>query len=56
MYVTLVRPILDYASVVVDGCISLDTEKLQKVQLNAARTIVTGLPIFSIKRIYRTTF
>ena len=36
---------LVYASVVWDGCSKQDAEKLEKVQLNAAR-IVTGLPIF----------
>ena len=48
MYVTFVRPILEYASVVWDGCSSAEIEKLEKVQLHAAR-IVTGLPIFAFK-------
>ena len=48
MYVTFVRPILEYASVVWDGCSSAEIEKLEKVQLHAAR-IVTGLPIFASK-------
>ena len=42
MYVTFVRLILEYASVVWDGCSILDTDKLEKVQLYVAR-IVTGL-------------
>ena len=46
MYVTFVRPIL--ASLVWDGCSILDTEKLEKVQLYAAR-IVTDLPILASK-------
>ena len=45
MYVTFVRPLLEYASVVWDGCSILDTDKLEKVQLYAAR-IVAGLPFF----------
>ena len=48
MYVTFVRPLLEYASVVWDGCSILDTDKLEKVQLNAVR-IVTGLPILASK-------
>ena len=46
MYVTFVRPVL--ASLVWDGCSILDTEKLEKVQLYAAR-IVTDLPILASK-------
>lgn len=46
MYITFVRPILEYASVVWDGCSQYDIDKLGKVQLNTAR-IVTGLPIIA---------
>lgn len=46
LYITFVRPILEYASVVWDGCSSAEIEKLEKVQLHAAR-IVTGLPILA---------
>ena len=48
MYVTFVRPLLEYASVVCDGCSILDTDKLEKVQLYAER-IETGLPILASK-------
>jgi hypothetical protein len=48
LYVTFVRPLLEYASVVWDGCSSAKIEKLEKEQLHAAR-IVTGLPIFASK-------
>ena len=48
MYVTFVRPLLEYASVVLDGGSILDTDKLKKVQLYAAG-IVTGLPILALK-------
>ena len=46
MYVTFVRPILEYASVVWDGCLISDTDKFENVQLYAAR-IVTVLPILA---------
>ena len=53
MYVTFVRPILEYASVVWDGCSISDTEKLEKVQLRVyAARIVTGLPILALKNRY----
>jgi hypothetical protein len=43
-YLTFIRPTLEYASTVWDGCSDID--KLEKVQLCAAR-IVTGLPIIA---------
>ena len=48
MYVTFVRPLLEYVSVVWDGCSIFDSDKLEKVQLYAVR-IVTGLPILASK-------
>lgn len=34
MYITFIRPVLEYASVVWDGCNMFDMERLEKVQLN----------------------
>ena len=48
MYVTFIRSLLEYATVVLDGCSILDTDKLEKVQLYAAR-IVTGVPNLALK-------
>jgi hypothetical protein len=42
LYTTFITPSLEYASEVWDGCSNKDSEKLQKLQLAAAR-IVTGL-------------
>lgn len=46
MYMTFIRPLIEYCSVVWDGYLLQDVEKLEKVQLCAAR-IITGLPILS---------
>ena len=46
VYCTYIRPLLEYASEVWDGCTQADCTRLEQVQLNAAR-IVTGLPIFA---------
>lgn len=46
LYITFVRTILEYASVVWDSCSSAEIEKLEKVQLHAVRTF-TGLPILA---------
>ena len=52
LYLTYIRPILEYACEVWDNCGIVYTNKLENVQLEAAR-IITGLPIFTKKeRIY----
>ena len=48
LYLTYIRPVLEYASEVWDGCSVTDANRLEQIQLNAAR-IVTGLPIFATK-------
>ena len=42
MYLTFIRPLLEYAGEVWDNCTLADSERLEKNQLEAAR-IVTGL-------------
>ena len=55
MYLTFIRSVLEYASEVWDNCGQLNSDRLEKVQLEAAR-IVTGLPSFaSIHSIYIET-
>ena len=49
LHCTFIRPLLEYACEVWDGCNLSDTNRLEQVQLNAAR-IVTGLPVFSSLR------
>ena len=53
IYLVYIRPILEYACEVWDNCGSNNSEKLEKLQLDAAR-IITGLPIFcKIDKIYK---
>ena len=55
VYCTYIRPLLEYASEVWDGCNQAESRRLEQVQLNAAR-IVTGLPIFaSLNSLYYET-
>ena len=49
LYCTYIHPLLEYASEVRNGCNLSDTNRLEQVQLNAAR-IVTVLPVFSSVR------
>ena len=52
MYIVFIRPLLEYAAVVWDGCSQSEVEGVEKVQLCAART-VTGLhvPIIASKNL-----
>ncbi|MEW8548488.1 MAG: reverse transcriptase family protein [Candidatus Thiodiazotropha sp.] len=55
LYCVYIRPLLEYASEVWDGCSQIDSDRLEQVQLNAAR-IVTGLPMFaSLNSLYLET-
>jgi hypothetical protein len=55
MYLTFIRPILEYAGEVWDNCTLADSERLETIQLEAAR-IVTGLTSYaSILSIYKET-
>ena len=46
IYLTFIRPHLEYACEVWDGCFNREIDKLEKIQLEAAR-IVTGLTKFA---------
>ena len=53
IYISLMRPMLEYASVVWDGCNLYDKQNLEKLQYESAR-IVTGLTkSVSIERLLR---
>ncbi|PJE77717.1 hypothetical protein CI610_03355 [invertebrate metagenome] len=49
IYRVFVLPVLEYACEVWDGCSLADVNKLEQVQLEAAR-IITGMPSFSSKQ------
>jgi hypothetical protein len=48
IYLTFIRPVLEYACEVWDGCYERDIEKLEKNTIRSAR-IVTGLTKFASK-------
>ena len=53
IYFTFIRPILEYSSEVWDNCGQVNSDRLEKLQLEAAR-IVTGLTCYtSLDSIYR---
>ena len=53
MYMSYLLPVVEYASVVWDGCSEQDSQTLQKIQNKAAR-IVTGLTrSVSLENLYK---
>jgi hypothetical protein len=55
IYLVFIRPILEYASEIWDNCGQTNCNRLEKIQIEAAR-IVTGLSIYaSIDSIYKKT-
>lgn len=48
IYLTFIRPIMEYACELWSGCSQDDSDKLDKLQMEAGR-IVTGLPLFASK-------
>ena len=55
LYCNYIRPLLEYASEVWDGCTQTDANRLEQIQLTAAR-IVTGFPVFaSLNSLYLET-
>ena len=55
MYLIFIRPLLEYAGEVWDNCTLADSERLEKIQLEAA-CIVTSLTSYaSILSIYKET-
>ena len=52
MYLSFIRPLLEYADVLYDGCSNENETRIEKVQLEAA-TLVSGLTSTSTNRIYQ---
>ena len=48
IYLAYILPLLEYACELWDGCSIINTDKLEKLQLEAAR-IITGLPRYASK-------
>ena len=55
IYLTFIRPILEYADVVWDNKILLLINKLENVQIEAARIVTGGTRLVSINSLYKET-
>ena len=55
MYFSFIRPILEYGSVLLTNCGSVNAEKLEKVQLQAARIVTEALQPTQLEQLYKET-
>ena len=55
IYVTFIRPILEYADVVQDNKTLFLVNKLENVQIGAARIVTGGTRLVSINSLYKET-
>ena len=51
IYLSYILPLLEYSCELWDGCCARDADKLERLQLEAAR-IVTGLPILLLENLF----
>ncbi len=55
MYISFIRPVLEYADVVWDNCTRYQVQDLEKVQLEAARIVTGTTKLVSFDALYRET-
>ena len=55
LYISFVRPVLEYANVIWDNCDKNDKQLLENTQLNAARVVTGAIRGTSHKEIYKET-
>ena len=53
IYVSFLRPTLEYASVVWDNCTQHDKDRLEKNQIEAARIITETTRYITLQKLYR---
>ena len=55
IYVSFIRPLLEYADVVWDNCTRYEVEAIEKIQLEAARIVTGTTKLVSIEELYNET-
>lgn len=53
IYVSFLRPILEYSSVVWENCTQLEKDKIEKIQLEAARIVTGTTRSISLEKMYK---
>jgi hypothetical protein len=55
IYLTYIRPLLEYADVIWDNNITYLVDKIEKVQMEAARIVTGGTRLVSLNNLYLET-
>ena len=55
IYVSFIRPLLEYADVVLDNCTKYEVNALEKIQVEAARVVTGATKLVSLDMLYRET-
>ena len=55
IYISFIRPLLEYANVVWDNCTRYEISAIEKVQLEAARTVTGTTELVSFDESYKET-
>ena len=55
IYITFIRPILEYADIIWDNCTQQEKNDLEKIQLEAARIATGATKLVSIENLYHET-
>ncbi|MEW8247643.1 MAG: reverse transcriptase family protein, partial [Candidatus Thiodiazotropha endolucinida] len=55
IYISFIRPILEYADVVWTNCTKYEEDELEKIQIEAARIVIGSTKLVSISNLYEET-
>ena len=55
IYVSFIRPLLEYADVVWDNCTLYEVNALEQIQLEAARIVTGTTKLVSLEMLYKET-
>jgi uncharacterized coiled-coil DUF342 family protein len=53
MYFSFIRPVIEYSDIVWDNCTQMLKEKLEKINIEAARIITGATKLTSLKLLYK---
>ena len=55
MYFSFIRPVIEYADIIWDNCPNIYKEKLEKINIEAARIVTGGTKLTSLRLLYQET-
>ena len=55
MYFSFIRPILEYGNILLTNCGTINNDKMEKIQIQAARIVTGAIQSTSVQRLYQET-